>query len=59
MLEDGRARIIHYLKHTPHAAEDLIDETARHVKRAPSGSVAVAFAAGALLGALLFRYEKH
>ena len=54
MLEGGTKRVGRYLKNTGRAAEDLIDETGRHIKRAPFGSVAVAFVAGALLGVLMF-----
>ncbi len=59
MLSERTARVGRYLKHTGRAAEDLIQDTARHIKRAPFGSVALAFGAGALLGVVLFRIGKR
>ena len=54
-VEDGVLAARRAARRGYHAAEDLMDEAAYHVKRNPLGSVAIAFGAGTLIGWLVAR----
>jgi ElaB/YqjD/DUF883 family membrane-anchored ribosome-binding protein len=57
-LEDGRKAANKLLEKTRDNAEDLIYQTTRRVRRTPIRSVAIAFAAGALIGMLISRNAR-
>jgi ElaB/YqjD/DUF883 family membrane-anchored ribosome-binding protein len=58
-LEDGKSAAVRLVKRGLYAVDDGIDETAHAVKRHPLTSMAVAFAAGTLLGFVGFRFAKR
>jgi ElaB/YqjD/DUF883 family membrane-anchored ribosome-binding protein len=51
-LEEGRASAERLLRRGRNAAEDYLDDATYQVKRNPAASVALAFGAGAIAGAL-------
>jgi ElaB/YqjD/DUF883 family membrane-anchored ribosome-binding protein len=57
-LEDGKIAAERLLKRGRYALEDGINETAHNVRRHPFGSLAIAFAAGTVLGFLVPRSAK-
>lgn len=57
-LDDGKHAAERLWRHSLHAVEDGMEETAHQVKRHPFGSLALAFAAGAALGLLVPRHHK-
>jgi ElaB/YqjD/DUF883 family membrane-anchored ribosome-binding protein len=62
-IEDGKIAAERLMKRgrdvMANAAEDRLNEAARHVKRNPGRSLAIAFAAGTLIGMLLPRLTKR
>lgn len=52
-LEDSRTTVKQMVKTTRNKAEDLLDDTAHSIRRAPLSSVMVAFGIGAVLGAAI------
>lgn len=57
-IEDGKREAKRAIKRGYNAAEDLADEATHCVKRHPLSSVAVAFGAGAVIGALFIGTVK-
>ena len=53
-VEEGRAAVECFFDEARERIEDLVYQTTRRVRRNPMTAVAVAFGAGALLGAALF-----
>jgi ElaB/YqjD/DUF883 family membrane-anchored ribosome-binding protein len=57
-LEDGKFAAGRLLKRGRYAAEDTVEEAAHRIKQHPFNAIAIAFAAGALLGFALPRFHK-
>lgn len=53
--QDRRAATERFVKNTQETMDDVLYQAKRRIKRNPLGSVAVAFSAGILAGALLAR----
>ncbi len=53
-LGDGRAAVERFVDQTRDQVEDMVYQASRRVKRNPMAAIAVAFGAGAVLGALMF-----
>ena len=51
--EDGQESAVRLLKHARESGEDLLYQLNRHVRRNPWKAVAVALAAGVVLGAVV------
>jgi len=49
-FEEGQAAVRKLVKRSRRTVEDMLDDTTHTIKRNPLGSVAIAFAAGALIG---------
>lgn len=58
-LDDGRLAAERLLKRGRYAVEDGIEEAAHNVKRNPFGALAIAFAAGAVVGFLAPRITRR
>jgi len=52
--DDGRATVERFVGQTKDRMEDLVYQATRKVKRNPMAALAVAFGAGALVGAIIF-----
>jgi ElaB/YqjD/DUF883 family membrane-anchored ribosome-binding protein len=59
VLQDGVHAAERSLKRTRETLIDARDETAYRVKRQPLRAVAIAFAAGALVGLVLAAFRRH
>lgn len=57
-LEDSKMAANRLVKQGRYAVEDCMAETAHMVKRNPMGAIAVAFAAGAIIGLLMPRMAR-
>lgn len=57
-LEDGKMAAQRMVRKGQHMIEDCMAETAHEVKRHPMEALAIAFAAGALVGLLIPRIRK-
>ena len=58
-IEDGRAAAKRAVKRSYNRAEDLMDDAAHRVKKAPLQSVAVCFGIGMLAGAIFARLFRR
>ena len=53
-FDDGRATLERLVDQTKDRVEDMLYQATRRIKRNPLGIVAMAFGAGAVIGALIF-----
>jgi|GEM_PF-2708166 len=57
-LDDGVAAARRLLKRSRYTVEDGIEEAAHNIKQHPFGTLAIGFAAGALMGLLVPRFGR-
>ena len=57
-LDDSVAAARRLLKRNRYTVEDGLEKTARNIKRHPFGTLAIGFAAGALMGLLVPRFGR-
>jgi len=58
-FDDGRATVERFVDQTKDRVEDLVYRATRKIKRNPLGAFAVAFGAGAVIGALMFSRNRR